>query len=494
MAAQIHASLLYDLVTCPHRLTMDRHGPEAEREPETPLQALLWQRRAANEDELLVAMAARPVGVPGDDAQARERETLAAMDRGEVLIAGGRIRWDDLVGEPTLLRLDDDGYVAGDVRCAFATDGPDPSRRPRRSDAMQLAAYTDILECLDRSAGRYGFIVDGRGEEVTCELDAPRGPGTNVTLWQDYQRLLARARQLVGGSTKTHPARTAACAVCAWRGACLTRLEREDDLSLLPEVGRSSRDAIAAVYPTIRALADADREALADQARRIEGVGATMLQRFHDRACLRRAREPAPFLRGEVDLPETAVEVFLDVQVSALRDHCFLHGVLERRKGGRARYRAFFAGQATEECEEQAFTAAWNYLAALGDAAVYYYGSPVPAAWRTLQERYPQVCDAEELAELFAPDAAVDLYARIVRPRTEWPTGDYSLHSLAAYLGFAWRENGDPGVASTAWYERWLAEGEQAVRDRLLAHAEDDCRACATVLEAVRRLELREES
>jgi predicted RecB family nuclease len=493
MAAQIHASMLYDLVTCPHRLTMDRHGPEAEREPETPLQVLLWQRRAANEDELLAAMAERPVEVSGEDAQARELETLAAMDRGEALIAGGRIRCDGLVGEPTLLRLDDGGYVAGDVRCAFATDGPDPSRRPRRSHAMQLAAYTDILECLDRSAGRYGFIVDGRGEEITCELDAPRGPGTHVTLWQDYQRLLARARQQAGDATKTRPARTPACGVCAWRSACMTRLERDDDLSLLPEMGRSTRDAIAAVYPTIRALADADREVLADQARRMEGVGATALVRFHDRACLRRGLDAAPYLRGEVDLPESAVEVFLDVQVSALRDHCFLHGVLERRKGGRARYRAFFARQATEESEEEAFTAAWNHLAALGDAAVYYYSSPVPAAWRTLQERYPQVCDAEEMAELFAADEAVDLYARIVRPRTEWPTGDYSLHSLAAYLGFRWQEEADPGLAPTAWYERWLAEGERAVRDRLLAHGEDDCRAAATVLEAVRHLELREE-
>jgi uncharacterized protein len=493
MAAQIDASMLYDLVTCPHRLTMDRHAPEAEREPANALSDLVWSRRAANEDDLLAAMEVRPVAVSGAGAQEREHETLAAMDRGEALIAGGRIRCEDLVGEPTLLRLEDDGYVAGDVRCVFAAEGQDASRRPRRSHAMQLAAYTDILECLDRSAGRYGFIVDGRGDEVPYELDAPRGPGTTVTLWQDYQRLLARARKSAGDAAKTRPARTAACRACVWRGACMQHLAREDDLSLLPEVGRSTRDVIAAVYPTIHALAEADREVLADQARSLEGVGATLLQRFHDRACLRLEPEAGPFLRAEVPLRDAAVEVFLDVQVSAVRDHCFLHGILERRAGGRPRYRTFFSKQATEESEEEAFTAAWNHVSALEDAAVYHYGSTAPAAWRFLQERYPQVCDTEELAGLFAGDQTVDLYARVVRPRTEWPTLDYSLRSLAAYLGFRWREDGDGELAPTAWYEQWLAGREKAVRERLLAHGEDGCRATAAVLDAVRGLELRGE-
>ena len=46
-------------------------------------------------------------------SEEKERLTLAAMDRDEALIYGGRISSDDLVGEPDLLRREENGYVAG---------------------------------------------------------------------------------------------------------------------------------------------------------------------------------------------------------------------------------------------------------------------------------------------------------------------------------------------------------------------------------------------
>ena len=46
----------------------------------------------------------------------RERFTREAMDAGEGLIYGGRIRSDDLLGEQDLLRKQSNGYVAGDIK------------------------------------------------------------------------------------------------------------------------------------------------------------------------------------------------------------------------------------------------------------------------------------------------------------------------------------------------------------------------------------------
>jgi predicted RecB family nuclease len=389
---------------------------------------------------------------------------------------------------PDLLRLEDDGYVAGDIKSGAAAEGADTARKPKRSYAMQLALYTDILERTDRSAGRYAFIIDGRGEEVIYELDARRGPRSGLTLWQDYQKTLAHAREIVSRPDATRPALSAACKMCAWRSGCRARLEAEDDLTLLPEVGRSTRDVMLALYPTVAALAEADPDELEEQARSLEGVGATMLLRLHDRARLATAAAPAPYLRADVTLPEPGREVFFDVEVDPLRDHCYLHGFLERSGSGKSHYRSFFAPQADEDAEEEAFTRAWHYVNGLDGVPIYHYGSYERTIWRALQDRFPQVCDPEEVEELFAAETTVDLYTSVIRPHSEWPTRDYSVKSIARYLGFQWRDEDPSGASSIEWYESWLEHRDPKVKKRILAYNEDDCRATGVVLDGIRTL------
>jgi len=83
----------------------------------------------------------------------------------------------------------------------------------------------------------------------------------------------------------------------------------------------------------------------------------------------------------------------------------------------------------------------------------------------------------------------VDLYTSVIRPRTEWPTRDYSIKSIAGYVGFKWRDSDPSGASSIQWYEQWLEGRDAAVKKRILAYNEDDCRAAAVVLDAVRELE-----
>jgi hypothetical protein len=39
-------------------------------------------------------------------------------------------------------------------------------------------------------------------------------------------------------------------------------------------------------------------------------------------------------------------------------------------------------------------------------------------------------------------------YRNVVRSKTEWPTHDYSIKTLAKYLGFTWRDTDPTGAAS----------------------------------------------
>ena len=79
------------------------------------------------------------------------------MRNGEALIYSGRIQADGLLGNPDLLRKEDDGYIAGDIKSGAVEEGPEDLSKPKKHYAVQLALYTDILERIGLSAGRRGF-------------------------------------------------------------------------------------------------------------------------------------------------------------------------------------------------------------------------------------------------------------------------------------------------------------------------------------------------
>ncbi len=113
----ITASMLYDLVLCPHRVAMDLFADPAERDPVSPFLQLLWDRGATHEQQVVIAGLGEPfLDLSMHAGSEKERRTLEAMDRGEPLIYGGRISADDLLGELDLLRRQGTGYIAGDIR------------------------------------------------------------------------------------------------------------------------------------------------------------------------------------------------------------------------------------------------------------------------------------------------------------------------------------------------------------------------------------------
>jgi predicted RecB family nuclease len=108
--------------------------------------------------------------------------------------------------------------------------------------------------------------------------------------------------------------------------------------------------------------------------------------------------------------------------------------------------------------------------------------------WRVLQQKYPDVCTADEIEALFNPARSVDLYYDVVQKATMWPTRDHSIKTLAKFLGFAWRDNNPSGATSIEWYDQWIRTGDPMIRQRIIDYNEDDCRATRVLLDGVRGL------
>lgn len=491
MPAVITATMLYNLVQCPHRVTKDVFVSTAERDPISPFVQLLWERGTLYEREVIAGLELPFTDLSGFSVEEKERKTTEAIKRGDALIYNGRISHDDLLGEPDLLRREGKEYVAGDIKSGAGEEGGDDDPKPKKHYAVQLALYTDILEHRGVSAGRRAFVWDIHGEEVPYDFSISYGTRSPRKLWDDYLEVVAEARAIVKKQVSTTPAYSSPCKQCWWYTSCLKRLGTDNDLSLIPEVGRSKRDILATVVPTIRQFAAADPSRYIDGKKtKFPGIGPDTLLKLHKRSQLLTAANPRPYLRAPLEFPVTELELFFDIEVDPMRNLCYLHGVVERHKGDNSteRYRSFFIGVPDKEGEKQTFAEAWNYLKGMKAATVYYYSKYERTIYRKLQEKYPDICTREEIDAFFEPPRAIDLYFDAVLKATEWPTRDFSLKTLAVYLGFNWRDTHPSGAASIEWFDRWVKSGDDKVKSRILEYNEDDCRATRVLLDGIRAL------
>ena len=332
---------------------------------------------------------------------------------------------------------------------------------------------------------------DIHSEEVTYDLDEPQGKRPVWTIWEVYQESLTLARRIIAEEEQTCPAYGAPCKLCHWYTACVQDLTAADDLTLLPELGRAKREAMATQIRTVADLAAVDVVRFITGTKTVfSRIGADTLLKFQDRAKLVKTRNAQPYLRERIELPPAGRELFFDIEVDPMRDVCYLHGFVERLGGDSSteRYVAFFSERVSEDEEERAFAEAWAFIEGCQPCAVYYYSKYERTIWRKLQEKYPSVCTADDIEDLFNPRRSVDLYWDVVWKATEWPTRDYSIKTLARFLGFRWRDAHPSGAASIEWFHRWIETGDPTVKQRILDYNEDDCVATRVVLDGIRKL------
>jgi predicted RecB family nuclease len=418
------------------------------------------------------------------------------MDRGDELIYSGRISHGDLLGEPDLLRRDGTGYVAGDIKSGAGEEGAtdESEGKPKKHYAVQLALYTDVLERLGRSPGRRAFVWDIHGKEVLYDFEVEASAGKSQRLWDYYRECLDEARAIVSRTKKTLPAYASGiCKNCLWYTACINKLETANDLTLIPELGRSKRDVMIDRVHSIREMADASVADFINAKKTIfPGIGPATLEKFHARAQLL-TTGGKPYLRAPVVIPSAARELFFDIEVDPMRDICYLHGFLERHAGENAteRFISFFTEDPTQEAEERAFADSVRYITTSQPCMVYYYSKYERTIYRMLRKKYPHVCTEAEIEAIFDPVRAIDLYFDVVLKSTEWPTRDFSIKTLAKYLGYAWHDPHPSGAASIEWFDRWVRQRDPSVRRQILVYNEDDCRAARVLLDAVRGLPLK---
>jgi len=495
MSDKLSANMLYNYVKCPHRLTLDLFGDYSKQDPISAFVKLLWEKGTDFEKQVIENLQIPFLDLHFYSRIEKEKRTKDAIDNGVELIYSGRISAGNLIGEPDLLRRSGDGYISGDIKSGSGLEGESDlsEGKPKPHYAVQLALYTDILERLDISAGRNPFVWDIYGREIEYDLNSPQNTRKPESWWNKYQSCLVEVNKIANHDLKTLPAYSGICKLCQWRTYCLKCLRKANDLTLIPELGRSKRDVMINHVDSVSEFAKANLDIFQKGRKTIfPGIGTASLQKFQERAILLSKRGSKPYLKSRITLPDAPTELFFDIETDPMRDICYLHGFSERRNGDKSseRYIAFFSDQPNEQEEKRAFSQAWEFIQKSMPCVIYYYSPYERTQWKKLQGKYPEVMPEEDIERMFNPECAVDLYLHVVKKKTEWPTNDYSIKTLASYLGFHWRDESPSGAESIEWYHRWVETGDVKIKTRILKYNEDDCIATRVLLDGICSLSL----
>lgn len=492
---QVTASMMYDAIGCEMRVHLDAHGDHRERDAISPFVQMLWRCGVAHEDDIVAGLGPDTLDLRQAGPEDRERLTREAMEAGTAVIVGGRLTHADLLGEPDLLKLVEGSYVAGDIKSGAATEGASgEGRRLKTTYGVQLAHYARILEATGLGSGDRAFVIDDVGEMVEYDLHATVG---RTTLADLHAATLAMVRAILAGEGDARPALAATCKLCHWRTRCRTELAATDDLTLIPQLGKAIRDAVMPTVSTVAGLAslDIDPLILSRGKTTIPRVGAERLARFKERARLLTTPGATAYARRPLPLRPMPRELFFDIEADPGRDRVYLHGIVERTRGGpvadAVRFHAFFMDGDDDAAERAAFAASLDLLTGVAGAPIYYWSKYERTAYRALRAKYPDLCAEADIEALFEPGRAIDLLYDVVMPDTEWPLNDHSIKTIAKHCGFSWRDADPSGAASIEWYDRWVTTGDPAVRQRIIDYNEDDCLATAAVLDALIALPVR---
>jgi hypothetical protein len=82
MTARVTAAMLYDLASCPHRVTMDVYGDPTKRDKPNAFVELLWERGSLYEKEVISNLKQPFLDLSRFIGDEKEQRTLEGMKRG----------------------------------------------------------------------------------------------------------------------------------------------------------------------------------------------------------------------------------------------------------------------------------------------------------------------------------------------------------------------------------------------------------------------------
>ncbi len=260
------------------------------------------------------------------------------------------------------------------------------------------------------------------------------------------------------------------CNLCRWYGYCYGIAQSQQHLSLVPGVTPSRYQSLQEIgVITTESLATTNLNTIEEQ------IGVKLAEKLQQQARSlvhnRAIHHPQSQYNPSNALSNQTVELYFDIEAEPERNLDYLLGVVVFNR--LTQTQTFYPFLAETPQEEgiiwQQFLELVNHY---DQAPIFHFSDYEKDTIERLGNLY-QTPDSQ-IKQLMP--RLVDLH-HCVTTSVILPVENYSLKSLANWLGFHWRDAGVSGDQCVCWYDQWLTTGDRSCLASIVRYNEDDCLA-----------------
>jgi predicted RecB family nuclease len=335
-----------------------------------------------------------------------------------------------------------------------------------RQQKLLLAVLGLVLDSVQGLRSAVGLIARGsEGRLGKVRLDAK--------LYRQAEQVLDELKRLQPGDEPPRLMLNKHCQICEFRQRCRTQAEKADDICLLSGVGekelkRYNRKGIFTLTQlacTFRPRKKSKRST--QQTNRQHALHAMAI------------RDKRIYIFGTPDLPDSRVQVYLDMEGLPEEGFVYLIGMVVVQGDTETRF-SFWADGKDQEAD--IFQQFLDEVTRHDSFAVFSYGRYERAFLKRMRAvaHNPKQVD-RVLGSL------VNVLS-LVHAHTYFPCYRNGLKDVARCLGFSWTEAEASGLLSIAWRVRWETTQTEEWKQKLLTYNLEDCAALRRVTDLLREV------
>lgn len=472
--ARVTAQDFYDYDKCPHRVYLNQFGDPREKLPLSDFLNLLFEHALLHERAVIDTL---PYTMPrGEGLEERAHATLELMRAGTERIYQGVLIEGDASGIPDVLekvngqsRFGDYFYKPVDIKSGSGYENEDKGSL-RVDYGAQLFHYGALLERAQGTFPQDGEIINKRKQRVIYHLNAFR---------ELYTATLPHIHNLINGRQTDEPAHCGSCGQCQWWGHCEGVLVAANDVTLLPDLGPSKKQALNAVG--VKSIQDIPAFDFSQV--KLKGIGqktAESMKRTAEVALSGKLR-----ILTKAALPDATVKLYFDFEDDPTQELIYLCGFWSEPAIHNLNYHGLFC--VDEVGEAQVWADFQRHCAELHrfDYVVFHYSSYEKTKLSSLENKYGVV---EGDALNYFKERMVDLLP-IVKKTVILPSRGYGLKYVAPFAGHGYTAKNAGGAQSIAWFQNYQRDSQNTgLRETILTYNKEDCIAMKVIEEWLRRL------
>ena len=474
--------LLLNHKRCSRRAYLDTFADTSQRDPEKDFVRKLKQESYQHVTQVLAQKVYHRPDGDRHNYQERAQQTEALMHQGVDCIYKGLLQqpgddnlgwllesltgqatpidWQQitLVGEPMLLVKQSGWSRFGDWY--YSPVNIKLGRRPKPEYKLLAAFHAYLLAFVQGVLPPQSELILREGKTYGVQLD--------VWLCRLQQAIRESTEMLFSQKEPEVFISRQRCSLCQWYSYCHDIAQSVAHISLIPGVTPSR-------YRQMKVLGINSVEALASITipQISEEIDTEITYQLKQQALS--ILENRPLLKSplpdEVFIPTAPIELYFDIEAEPDLNLDYLLGiVLVNHETNSQEFYPFFAKTPAEE--ELIWQQFLEFVELYPQAPIFHFSEYEVETLKRLATLYQTSSDRSEALI----NRLVDLHHQVITS-TIFPVESYSLKSLANWLGFQWRDQGISGDQCICWYDEWLENGDESIKEAIFRYNEDDCLA-----------------